>query len=179
MALAEPHRIDRVAHETLTFERQLKGPKEDVFEAFSDAVARAKWASPSPTAVVIYDSENFIEEGNDEYRCGSKDDPSIHGKTQYLEIVENSRIVFSETLTMNGQKLSASFTTVELSSVDSMTILKQTTHVASFIGTSMIDGFKQGNNASLDNLVKYVNDLSAPNNSFNPMPLRGTGQFRR
>ena len=62
---------------------------------------------------------------------------------------------------MNGLKLSASITTLELSSVDSMTALKQTTHVASFVGASMIDGFKQGNNASLDNLVKYVDDPSA------------------
>ncbi len=66
MALPEPHRVDRVEHETLTFERQLKTPKEAVFDAFSDAVARAKWASPSPTAVVIYDSEKFIETGKDE-----------------------------------------------------------------------------------------------------------------
>jgi len=161
MALAQPHRVDRVEHETLTFERQLKAPTAAVFEAFSDAVGRAKWASPSPTAVVIYDSENFIENGKDEYRCGAKDDPSIHGRTHYLEIVKNSRIVSSETLTINGQKVSASITTVELSSVDSMTLLKQTTHVASFIGASMIDGFKQGNNASLDNLVKYVDDRSA------------------
>ncbi len=42
-----------------------------------------------------------------------------------------------------------------------MTILKQTTHVVSFVGASMIDGFKQGNNASLDNLMKYVEDRNA------------------
>jgi uncharacterized protein YndB with AHSA1/START domain len=161
MALPEPHRVGRVEHETLTFERQLKAPREAVFEAFSDSIARAKWAAPSPTSVVIYDTENFIENGEDEYRCGSKDDPSIHGRIHYLEIVENSRIVSSETLTMNGQRLSASMTTMELSSVGSMTMLSQTTHVASFIGASMIDGFKQGNNASLDNLVKYVDNRNA------------------
>lgn len=160
MALPEPHRVDRVDHKTLTFERELKAPREAVFEALSDAVARAKWAAPSLTSVVIYDTENFIENGEDEYRCGSKDDPNIHGRTHYLEIVKNNRIVSSETLTMNGHRLSASMSTVELSSVDSMTILKQTTHVASFIGVSMIDGFKQGNNASLDNLVKYVDHRS-------------------
>lgn len=161
MSLPEPHRVDHVEHETLTFERQLKAPGEVVFEALSDAVARAIWAAPFPTAIVIYDTENFVENGEDEYRCGSKDDPNIHGRTHYLEIVKNNRIVSSETLTINGQRLSASMTTLELSSVDSITILKQTTHVASFIGASMIEGFKKGSNASLDNLVKYVDSRSA------------------
>lgn len=156
MTLPTPDRASRVVHATLVFEREIGAPAHAVFEALADADARSTWGNPSPTATVIYDLVNFSEGAEEKYRCGSRDNPNIHGTTRYLEIVPDQRIVSSETLEMEGRRLSASFSTIELVPSGRKTRLKQTTHVASFVGASMIDGFTQGNDASLDNLVGYV-----------------------
>jgi uncharacterized protein YndB with AHSA1/START domain len=143
-------------HETLVFERVVRAPAEAVFNAFADPVARAAWGAPSDTAVVIYDETNFREGGRDRFRCGSKTNPNIHGETRYLEIVENHRIVSSETITMDGKKLCASLTTLELTPNGKQTNLKTTTQLASFIGQDMVKGHTTGTNASLDNLVRHL-----------------------
>ena len=142
-------------HATLVFEREIPAPVEKVFAAFADPVARTAWGAPSETAVVIYDEADFREGGQDCFRCGSKADPKIHGTTRYLEIVPNRRVVSSETIVVEGKRLCASLTTLELTPDDEKTRLRSTTQLASFIGEDMVKGHETGNNASLDNLVRY------------------------
>jgi uncharacterized protein YndB with AHSA1/START domain len=142
-------------HSTLAFERELPAPIEAVFAAFADPAARAAGGVPSDTAVVIYDEADFREGGQDRFRCGARLNPNILGTVQYLDIIANHRIVYSETITMDGNRLCASLTTIELTADAGGTKLKSTTQLVSFIGDDMIRGHEVGNNASLDNLVRY------------------------
>jgi uncharacterized protein YndB with AHSA1/START domain len=142
-------------HATLIFERDVPAPAEKVFAAFADPVLRSEWGAPSDTAVVIYDEADFREGGQDCFRCGSKANPNIHGMTRYLDIVANRRVVSSETISMDGKRLCASLTTLELAANGDTTRLKNTTQLASFIGADMVKGHETGTNASLDNLVRY------------------------
>jgi uncharacterized protein YndB with AHSA1/START domain len=147
--------ISTTLHATLVFERDIPAPVEVVFAALADPVARTEWGAPSDTAVVIYDEADFREGGQDRFRCGSKADPNIHGVTRYLDIVVGRRVVSSETIAMNGKRLCASLTTLELTPDGARTKLKSTTQLASFIGEDMVKGHETGHNASLDNLVRY------------------------
>lgn len=142
-------------HRTLRFERDVPAPIERVFTAFADPIARSQWGAPSETAVVIYDEADFREGGQDRFRCGSKGNPNIQGTTRYLDIVTNHRVVSSETISMDGKRLCASLTTLELATDGQSTSLTQTTQLASFIGEDMVRGHETGTNASLDNLVRY------------------------
>jgi uncharacterized protein YndB with AHSA1/START domain len=142
-------------HATLDFERKLSASVDEVFAAFADPRKRAEWGTPSETATVIYDEADFKEGGRDKFRCGSKSDPNIHGVTQYLDIVANIRIVSSETITVNGNRLCVSLTTIELTPDGKETKLKNTTQLVSFIGQDMVNGFTTGTNAALDNLVAH------------------------
>lgn len=142
-------------HATLVFERKLAAPVGAVFAAFADPLKRAEWGAPSETATVIYDEADFKEGGRDKFRCGSKSNPNIYGATQYLDIVANSRIVSSETISIDGNRLCVSLTTLELTPEGKETKLKNTTQLVSFIGQDMVNGFTTGTNASLDNLVAY------------------------
>ena len=142
-------------HTTLVFEREIPALVEEVFAAFADPVARTAWGAPSDTAVVIYDEANFREGGQDRFRCGARSNPNIYGTTRYLEIVTNSRVVSSETIVMDGKRLCASLTTLELTPHGEKTKLKSTTQLASFIGEDMVKGHEAGTDASLDNLVQY------------------------
>jgi uncharacterized protein YndB with AHSA1/START domain len=145
-------------HATLVFEREIPAPIQKVFAAFADPLARTEWGAPSDTAVVIYDEADFREGGQDRFRCGSKADPNIHGMTRYLEIIANRRVVSSETIVMDGKRLCASLTTLELTADREKTKLKSTTQLASFIGEDMVRGHETGTNASLDNLVQYFSN---------------------
>jgi uncharacterized protein YndB with AHSA1/START domain len=145
-------------HATLVFEREIPAPIQKVFAAFADPLARTEWGAPSDTAVVIYDEADFREGGQDRFRCGSKADPNIHGMTRYLEIIANRRVVSSETIVMDGKRLCASLTTLELTADGEKTKLKSTTQLASFIGEDMVRGHEMGTNASLDNLVQYFSN---------------------
>jgi uncharacterized protein YndB with AHSA1/START domain len=145
-------------HATLVFEREIPALIEKVFAALADPLARTEWGAPSDTAVVIYDEADFREGGQDRFRCGSKADPNIHGMTRYLEIIANRRVVSSETIVMDGKRLCASLTTLELTADREKTKLKSTTQLASFIGEDMVRGHETGTNASLDNLVQYFSN---------------------
>jgi uncharacterized protein YndB with AHSA1/START domain len=142
-------------HVTLVFEREIPAPAEAVFAAIADPVARANWGTPSDTAVVIFDEADFCDGGQDRFRCGSKENPNIHGVTRYLEITPHRRVVSSETVTVDGKRLCASLSTLELTPQGRNTALKHTTQLASFIGQDMVDGHTTGTNASLDNLVRH------------------------
>jgi uncharacterized protein YndB with AHSA1/START domain len=141
-------------HATLVFEREIPASTEKVFAAFVDPAARAQWGTPSDTAVVIYDEADFREGGQDRFRCGSKENPNIHGVTHYLDIAPNRRVVSSETIVVDGRRLCVSLTTLELIPDGQKTRLKNTTQLASFIGEDMVKGHTAGTNASLDNLVQ-------------------------
>ena len=143
-------------HTTLVFERHVSAPVTEVFAALADPVARSLWGAPSETAEVIYDEVDFREGGQDRFRCGSKSNPNIHGTTRYLDILTNRRVVSSETISMDGKRLCVSLTTLELSTHGNSTRLTQTTQLASFIGEDMVKGHETGTNASLDNLVRYL-----------------------
>jgi uncharacterized protein YndB with AHSA1/START domain len=160
MSLADHDRTLLVNHATLVFERDVSGRVDEVFEAFARAKLRAEWGAPSDTAVIIYDADDFREGGEDRYRCGSRHNPNIHCTTRYLEIVNNGRIVSSETVDMDGRRLGASLTTLELCAQGQNTRVKCTVQVVSFIGPAMIEGHTDGHNASLDNLVRHFNDRS-------------------
>jgi uncharacterized protein YndB with AHSA1/START domain len=145
----------RVVHATLVFTREVAAPVEEVFAAFADPVARGDWGAPSDTAVVIYDEADFRDGGVDRFRCGARANPNIHGTTRYLDIEAPRRIVSTETIAMDGKRLCVSLTTLELAPDGAATALKSTTQLVSFIGEDMVKGHETGNNAALDNLVRY------------------------
>lgn len=148
-------------HATLVFEREVPAAPEAVFAAFADPAARAQWGTPSDTAILIYDEADFREGGQDHFRCGSKANPNIHGLTHYLDIVPDRRVISSETLVVDRRRLCVSLTTLELAPDGNKTKLKNTTHLASFIGEDMVKGYTTGTNASLDSLVRYFQDHAA------------------
>jgi uncharacterized protein YndB with AHSA1/START domain len=147
-----------VLHATLVFERRIAAPAAKVFAALADPKARVEWGAPSDSAVLIYEAADFREGGEDRFRCGAKANPNIHGTTRCLDIVEGRRIVSSETITVEGNRLCASLTTVELTQEGGHTRLKSATQLASFIGEDMLRGHEAGNNASLDNLVRHFSE---------------------
>lgn len=99
-------------HATITLERSYPAPLERLFSEFADPVSRARWSAPSEE-VLIYDEADFRIGGKDVFRCGPKGDPKFRGETCYLLIVPNVRVVSSETLDMDDQRIAVSLTTLD------------------------------------------------------------------
>jgi uncharacterized protein YndB with AHSA1/START domain len=141
-----------IVHATLIFERMISATYDQVFTAYADINQREKWGAPSDNTVLIYDQADFREGGEDVFRCGSRSNPNIHGRTRYLDVVANRRIVSTETISVDGRHLCASLTTLELDPDGEHTKLKSTIQLVSFVGQDMVKGHENGTNASLDNL---------------------------
>jgi uncharacterized protein YndB with AHSA1/START domain len=144
-------------HATLVFNRVISAPCNDVYIAFADAKIRSIWSAP-PDDVVIYDQVDFQEGCQDQFRCGPKSEPNIHGVTHYWDIIPNQRIIFTEILSRDGNmKLAVSTTTIELVvPIDhDSTKVTSTVQMVSLVGQNMIKGFSDGYNGALDNLEQY------------------------
>lgn len=142
-------------HATITLEHAYAAPVERVFAEFADPMARARWSPPS-SDVLIYDETDFREGGRDVFRCGPKGDPKFHGKTAYLLIVPNERVVSSETLDAEGRHLAVALTTLDFEADGQGTNLKVTLQMISFVGAGMVEGYESGNRSALENLARHL-----------------------
>jgi len=148
---------ERPQHATITLERTYRAPLERVFSEFADPVARARWSAPS-NDVLIYDQTEFRAGGRDLFRCGPKNDPKFRGETFYHLIVPNRRVVSSETLDVDGQRLAVSLNTLDFEPAGEGTNLKVTVQMVSLVGAGMIEGYESGNKSALENLGRHLSD---------------------
>ena len=143
-------------HDTTVLTREYRASPARVFQAFADPDARARWGAPSPSAALVMDQTRFEIGGLDVSRCGSKDDLRYHVEARYLDIVEAERIVYSETVSERGARLSAALITIAFETIETGTRLTLTAQLAAFDDGFMIAGNKMGYGAALDNLRAEV-----------------------
>jgi uncharacterized protein YndB with AHSA1/START domain len=93
------------------------------------------------------------------FRCGPKGDPKFSGETRYLDIVSNARVVSSETVDADGQRLAVALTTLKFESTEDGTNLTVTVQMVSFVGPDMIHGYESGNKGALKNLSLHLSNI--------------------
>jgi uncharacterized protein YndB with AHSA1/START domain len=149
---------DNLQHATITLQHSYSAPLELVFSEFADPVARAHWSAPSKDALV-YDEADFQVGGKDMFRCGPKGDLKFRGETRYLDIVPNARVVSSETVAVDGQRLAAALTTLDFEPTKDGTLLAVTIQAVSFVGPDMIRSYESGNRSALNNLDLHLSNI--------------------
>jgi uncharacterized protein YndB with AHSA1/START domain len=151
---------DKLQHATITLQHSYSAPQKRVFSEFADPVARARWGAPSKDEL-IYDETDFRVGGKDLFRCGPKGDLKFHGETRYLDIVPNARVVSSETVEVNGQRLAVALTTLHFEPTEEGTNLRVTIQMVSFVGRDMVHSYESGNKSALKNLSRHLNNIPA------------------
>lgn len=146
---------EKLQHATIILERSYRAPVERVFSEFADPGARARWSPPS-NEVLIYDVTDFRAGGRDAFRCGPPSDPKFRGETLYHLIVPNKRVVSSETLDADGQRLAVSLNTLDFEATGEGTNLRLTVQMVSLVGAGMIQGYESGNKSALENLSHHL-----------------------
>src|SRR5579871_3700483 len=129
---------------TITLIRSYRVPPSQVFAEFANPIARACWSTPSED-VLIYNEADFRTDGRDIFRCCSKDRPKFSGETRYLVIVPDRRVVASETLDADGQRISVCLNTQEFDAAEDGTILTMTLQIVSFAGLEVIHKYESEN----------------------------------
>jgi uncharacterized protein YndB with AHSA1/START domain len=142
-------------HATIAVERSYRAPVERVYSEFADPVARARWSTPA-NDVLIYEETDFRAGGRDVFRCGPRTDPKFRGETSYHLIVPNKRVVSTETLDVDGERLAVSLSTLDFETTDEGTKLKLTVQIVSLVGVGMIEGYESGNKGALERLSRHL-----------------------
>jgi uncharacterized protein YndB with AHSA1/START domain len=105
--------MDRSAvHDTFTFDRHYPAAPAQVFRAFADPAAKAKWfgAPGADTEDVSFD---FREGGRETVTTVFHDGTRFGYAATYTDIVADERIVYTYEMSLNGRRISVSVATVE------------------------------------------------------------------
>ena len=149
-----------MTHGIVVVERTFPAEPARVFATYANVASRSIWGVGSPDDVIVYDAADLRTGGSDSYRCGSGDSLTFSGTIDYYDIVEDTRIVYVETVT-ESSLLSVSLVTWELLADGCSTRLVVTDQVASYVGSDMIDGTRHGTQAALGFLADWLAKPSA------------------
>lgn len=142
-------------HRTLRFKRLIAAPPERVFRALSRAKEKALWSAPKGDEIRFQKSD-FKFGGVETFRCGPKGALNFQGTLHFEDIIKNKRIVFTETVFFEKQKLATALVTTELTHIDQKTLVTMTIQVVSYCGDQMLKGYASGYKMSLKNLKDYL-----------------------
>lgn len=151
-----------VIHDTLVLERDYVATPARVFAAFADPAARLRWGPPSDTVRMIYEATDFRVGGQDIAWCGSGEALSYRVDTRYEDIVPDTRLVMTETVSTGGVRLSVSLITITLIASPGGTRLVLTDQIAALDDSDMVAGSRVGWSASLDNLSRELGLAAEP-----------------
>lgn len=149
-----------VVHATFTLQRTYRAARPKVFAAFSDFNTKQKWfgnGAPEGEAANM----DFRVGGREHSHGSAEQHGSVHDyrfDAIYLDIIENERIIYAYDMDAEGNHISASLTTIELTDAPEGTHLKLTEQGA------YLDGFDEpkiredGTVGLLAALAKIVED---------------------
>ncbi len=149
-----------VARETIVLERTYRASPDRVFHAWEDVKARARWSKPWPEMDLVYDSHNFRVGGTDIYRCGLNGDFNWAAEVQYLDIVRDKRLIFSERMAEDDKPQSSALITVEVFAKGKETLQIVTIHVLTLDGSDMLEGYIGSWNTALDNIAAELEQVA-------------------
>lgn len=145
-----------VSHHTFSIERTYPAPAARVFAAFTDPVQKRRWFAGGEKRSESHELDFRVggfERTRSRGPAGSPIAGALLGNdTTYQDIVPDQRIVFAYTMSLNGNRFSASLATVELIPEDGGTRLVFTEQGAYFEGADGPDLRKGGWEKLLDSL---------------------------
>jgi uncharacterized protein YndB with AHSA1/START domain len=150
-----------VVHDTFRLERTYPAAASRVFAAWASQAAKAQWFGPD------HDDSGAVpvtEEHSLDFRVGGREritgaipnGPRFEYDAVYADIVDNSRLIWSYDMHLDGRRISVSVATLELSGVPGGTQLVLTEQGAYLDGLDTNDQRRQGTEDLLDKLGEFV-----------------------
>jgi uncharacterized protein YndB with AHSA1/START domain len=144
-----------VEHASFSFERVYEASPAQVFAAWADPAAKARWFR-SPEGWVGGQYELDFRVGGRESQSGGPQGGPIHEyRALYWDIVQDQRIVYTYEMLEDGTRVSVSLAVVELQSGET-TRLKLTEHGVFLDGRDSAERRSQGMGSLLDALGQLL-----------------------
>jgi uncharacterized protein YndB with AHSA1/START domain len=150
----------KLTHSTFTLEREYKASPAKVFQAFADPAVKAKWfETPSEEWRHLGSSLDF-REGGREHSEGQfgEGGPVSRFDAYYHEVVDDLRLVYDYEMRVNGQRLSVSLASIELTPTAAGTRLTLTEQGVYFDDLDNTEQRKEGTLELLESLASVVED---------------------
>ena len=141
---------------TFRLTRSIAVPQDRLWHLLTDPKCRELWGAPSDDAVLVLDTADLREGGQERHRCGPADNPEFTVDTHWYHIEAPIRACFTETVTAGGQRFAVSLVTYTLEGTDSATTLTADVAVASMTGEDMQGDFHSGWTSGLDRLERLI-----------------------
>jgi uncharacterized protein YndB with AHSA1/START domain len=138
---------------TFKVERRIKASPAKVFAAFADPQVKAKWFGAPGGEVNDHD---FRVGGWESSKGDIPGGGSYSYDANYRDIVPNNRIVYTYDMLMNGERISVSLATVELTADGSGTHMVVTEDGVFLDGLDTMEQRRDGTEQLMDALVKAV-----------------------
>ena len=149
-----------IARDTIVLERTYRASPDRVFQAWEDVDARARWSKPWPEMDLVYDRHDFRVGGTDIYRCGLNGDFNWTAEVQYLDIVRDKRLIFSERMAEDDKPQSTAVITVEFFAKGKETLQIVTIHILTLDGSDMLEGYAGSWGPVLDSIAAELEQVA-------------------
>jgi uncharacterized protein YndB with AHSA1/START domain len=146
-----------VDNSSWTIEHHYPQPPERVFTAWADPELKVRWFDLSGNDNPDYHGD-FRVGGMERFRTPAGVRPAFAYDAQYRDIVDNERIVTTYEMSMDGELISVSVATVELTATPAGTHLLYTEQGAYLDGFDSPDSRQAGTTSQLDNLANLLKE---------------------
>ena len=147
--------MSSVVHDSFAIERNYLFPPDRVFAAWASLETKSQWFGDDEVEKIGEHSLEF-RPGGREHLSGVAGGMEFDFDAIYHDIVQDSRIVWSYEMHLNGTRISVSVGTVELTGVPGGTKLVMTEQGAFLDGLDNNEARRGGTEELLNNLGKYL-----------------------
>jgi uncharacterized protein YndB with AHSA1/START domain len=144
------------AHSIFIVERTVNAAPARVFAAFSTEEGKKRWFGSVGDMKLSNRTFDFRVGGAESLRGEWPNGTVTQFDARYYDIVENQRIVYAYEMHINGNKISVSLATIELTPEGARTKLKITEQGAYLDGYDDAGKREHGTNLLMDKLVEAV-----------------------
>ncbi len=141
---------------TFRLTRNIAASQDRLWHLLTDAKSREIWGGPSDDVVLVLDTTDLREGGQERHRCGPADNPEFTVDTHWYHIDTPTRACFTETVIAGGQRFGVSLVTYVLEADGPATTLTVDVAVASMTGEDMQADFQSGWTSGLDRLERLI-----------------------
>ena len=124
----------------------------------TDGHAREVWGAPSDDAVLVLETQDLREGGQERHRCGPADAPDFVVDTHWYHLDAPQLACFTETVSAGGARIGVTLVTYGLRATETGSTLAVDVAVSSMIGEDIGADFSTGWNSGLDRLVQLVSE---------------------
>jgi uncharacterized protein YndB with AHSA1/START domain len=151
-------RSHSVVHATFRLERTYPVPPQRVFDAFRDPSVKRRWSVEADRGEVQEHTLDFRIGGRETTRFRFDNGPEMSSDTTYLDIVQDSHILYAFRMTIGGHPAAAALTTVELARSGDGTLLTYTEQGAFLDGMHAPDTAEHGSGVLLQRLGEILSN---------------------